>query len=345
MVVLFLKLNIVPESIRAKLRRVDWIGSVLFVGSTTSFLIPLTWGGVMYPWNHWRTLVPLLIGVVGIVAFGFYEKYVAVEPTFRLSVFGNRTAILGFFETLLHGILVWTLLYYQPLYYLAVKEYSPIISGVALFPATFTVAPMSVITGIAITKTNAYRWTIWTGWLLATLGLGLTILMDVGTSIPAWIFINIVPGIGLGILFPSLQFQIQAASSNKDMAFAVGTFTFFRTFGQAVGVAIGGTIFQNQMIQKLQAFPRYAEQASELAKDAAALVEIIRATPAGPDKLDLQTAYTDSIRTIYIVLTALAGVGLACCFFIKAYDINVALETDHGLVEKPKDAESSVERQ
>lgn len=40
-----------------KLRRVDWIGSVLFIGSTTSFLIPVTWGGVSYAWDSWRTLV------------------------------------------------------------------------------------------------------------------------------------------------------------------------------------------------------------------------------------------------------------------------------------------------
>jgi hypothetical protein len=127
MVLLFLKLNVLPESVAAKLRRVDWLGSVLFVGSATSFLIPLTWGGVQYPWTSWRTLVPLVIGAVGLISFGFYEKYVAVEPMIRLSVFRNRTAVLGYFGTLMHGIIVWTILYYQPLYYLAVKECKSII--------------------------------------------------------------------------------------------------------------------------------------------------------------------------------------------------------------------------
>ncbi|ETN37020.1 uncharacterized protein HMPREF1541_08008 [Cyphellophora europaea CBS 101466] len=334
MVVLFLRLNIVPESIVAKLRRVDWIGSFLFVASTTSFLIPLTWGGIMYSWSHWRTLIPLIVGAVGLMAFAVYEKYCAVEPMIRLSVFRNRTAILGYFGTFLHGIIVWTMLYYQPLYYLAVKEYSPVISGVALFPATFTVAPMSVLAGILITKTGSYRQIIWIGWVVSTLGMGLTILLEVDTSIPAWIFINIVPGIGFGLLFPALQFQVQAASTNEDMGFAVGLFVFFRTFGQAIGVAIGGGIFQNTMIRKLEAFPRYAAQAPELAKDAAALVQVIRATPTGTDKLDLQMAYTQSIRVVYIVLTAFCAVGLACSLVIKAYDIDIPLDTQHALVEK-----------
>ena len=44
LVILFLKLNFLPASLASKLRRVDWVGTVVFVGSTTSVLIPLTWG-------------------------------------------------------------------------------------------------------------------------------------------------------------------------------------------------------------------------------------------------------------------------------------------------------------
>ena len=52
-----LKLAFKHTELSEKLRRVDWIGSVLFIGSTTSFLIPVTWGGVSYAWDSWRTLV------------------------------------------------------------------------------------------------------------------------------------------------------------------------------------------------------------------------------------------------------------------------------------------------
>jgi MFS family permease len=343
MVPLFLRLNVIPQSIAAKLRRVDWIGTVLFVGSMASLLIPLTWGGVMYSWSSWRTLVPLLIGAAGLIGFCFFEAYVAPEPLLRLSVFGNRTANIAYMTTTLHGMILWCLLYYQPLYFEAVKQYSPVISGVALFPATFTVAPMAIVTGLLITKFAAYRWAIWLGWTVTTLGIGLLVLLDVGTTIPQWIFIDLVSGIGLGILFPALQFELQAASSSKDMAFAVAMFVFFRSFGQALGVAIGGVIFQNQMIKKLQAYPAYASRASELAKDAAALVEIIKNTAAGQGKLQLMTAYTDSLRTVYIVMAALAGLCLFASLFIKGYDLNVGLETDQGLIKSEKVKELKVE--
>lgn len=334
MVPLFLRLNVIPQSIAAKLRRVDWIGSVIFVGSMTSFLIPLTWGGVMYSWSSWRTLVPLLVGAVGLIGFCFYERYVAPEPLLRLSVFGNRTINIGYFTTTLHGMILWCILYYQPLYFEAVQGYSPVVSGVALFPATFTVAPLAMVTGFMVTKFGAYRWSIWTGWGLSTLGLGLLTLLKTDTKIQQWIFIDLISGMGLGVLFPGLQFQVQAASTNKDMAFTVAMFVFFRSFGQALGVAIGGVIFQNEMVSNLKKYPAYAAQASELAKDAAALVEIIKNTTSSVGKLQLRTAYTDSLRTVYIVLAALAGVSLVLSLVIKGYDLNVGLETDQGLIAK-----------
>jgi MFS family permease len=42
MIVLFLKLNYKTSSFVAKLKRVDWIGSIVFVGATTGFLIPVS---------------------------------------------------------------------------------------------------------------------------------------------------------------------------------------------------------------------------------------------------------------------------------------------------------------
>jgi len=231
----------------------------------------------------------------------------------------------------------------MPLYYEAVQGYSPIIAGVALFPDTFTVAPLAVVTGISITVTGHYRWAVWSGWAITVLGVGLATLLKVDTSIPAWIFLTMVSGIGLGILFPSMQFSLQAATTNKDMGFAVAMFSFFRTFGQAIGVAIGGVIFQNQMEKKLRAYPQFASRANELAKDAAALVQIIKETPEGQDKLDLRTAYIDSVRVIFIVLCALASVALVSSFFIKSYDLNRALETEQGFKEEKKSKENGAE--
>ncbi|KAI4143188.1 MAG: hypothetical protein L6R39_004666 [Caloplaca ligustica] len=265
-----------------------------------------------------------------------YEEVVAAEPLIRPAIFKNRTSAVSYLSTIVHGMILWSLLYYLPLYYEAVKGFSPIISGVALFPQTFTVAPACVVVGILITVTGRYRWAIWSGWVLTVVGTGLLYLLDVHISTVGWIFLNLVGGLGMGMLFPSMAFAIQASQKNEDLAFAVAMFSFFRAFGQALGVAVGGTVFQNQMRTKLLAYPALASKADEYSKDASSLVQIIRAMKSGAVKEDLQHAYADSLKVVWLTMCGLAGVGLIASLWTKGLDMNKPLETEHGFIEAKK---------
>lgn len=339
----FLRLHFRATKLREKMRRVDWVGSVLFVGSSTSFLIPITWGGVSYSWSSWRTLVPLLLGTAGLIAFVPYEAFVAKEPLIRLQIFSQRTATLAFFQTFFHGMILWCLLYYEPLYFEAVKDQSPIQAGLSLFPQTFTVAPVAVITGFIITKTGRYRWAIRAGWCLTTLGMGILYLMDVHTPTVQWVFMNLVCGLGMGLLFSSTAYAAQAAQRNEDTAFAVSMFSFFRCFGQAVGVAVGGTIFQNQIRRELQAYPQLAPLAEQYSSDAASLVQVIRAMEGEEleQRAQLVQAYADALKIVWVTMCGLAGLALISSFFVKGLDINVPLETEQGFKEKKREAEGN----
>ncbi|OJD12889.1 hypothetical protein AJ78_06585 [Emergomyces pasteurianus Ep9510] len=333
-IILFLKLNFVPASLMEKLRRVDYVGSVLFVGSTASFLIPVTWGGVMYEWDSWRTLVPLIIGIVGLIVTMIYEYKFAEDPIIPITIFATRTAIVSYLETVLHGLVLWCGLYYLPLYFEAVKEYSPIISGISLFPMTFTVAPVAAVAGILVTKTGHWRWAVWLGFVLATLGMGLFAVVDVDTSIAAWIFLMLPAGIGLGLLFPALGFAIQASARPGHMAIAVAMFSFFRAFGQAIGVAVGGVIFQNEMRKNLLGYPEFAATAATLSKDAAGLVQVVLAMDDGPEKQHLKEAYTDSLRIVWAVCCALIGLAGLLSLLTESYSLTMEIDSNQTIREK-----------
>lgn len=111
----------------------------------------------MYTWSSWRTLVPLLFGLLGLIGFLIYSIFLSSEPLIRRSLFNTSTAITAYFGTFVHGIIVWSVLYYMPLYYEVAKNYDAITSGIAVFPITFTTAPAAVIIGLVITKTGRYR--------------------------------------------------------------------------------------------------------------------------------------------------------------------------------------------
>lgn len=344
LITIFLKLNQKHGSFLTKLREIDWIGIVLFLASTTGFLIPVTWGGVQYPWNSWRTLVPMIVCAFGIGAFVMHQELFAPNPLIRTSVFKTTSAAALYVSTVIHGIILWGILYYMPLYFEAVKGMGPIMAGVSMFPWTFTVAPASVATGIAIAATGKYLWANRLGWFLATLGFGLLIMLKPDTSTVAWIFLNLVGGVGTGILFPAMALAVQACATAKDQAYAANMFSFFRAFGQTLGVAIGGVIFQNQMKKKMLAFPLLADMAGEYSKDAAGLVQILKAMPAGEMKDQLRESYTDALKYIWIVMTVFAGVALLLTFFVEAFDMNGALETEMGFQHDEKTSDPEKEQ-
>ncbi|KAI9045890.1 MFS general substrate transporter [Aspergillus affinis] len=328
-IVFFFRLPKPPGSLRQKLLRIDYLGTILFVGSISSFLIPLSWGGIMYSWSSWRTLVPLILGAVGLLIFIIYEIYIPREPMIPHSVFTNRSAVIAFIASSLQGLILWSALYYMPLYYEAVKEFDPILTGVALFPQTFTVAPSAIFCGVIITVTGRYRWGLWVGWLLSTIGLGIQCLLKPGTSTAGWIFLNITPGLGLGILTAAIVCTVQASSTNRNLTVAVAMVVFFRAFGQAIGIAVGGVIFQNRMKDNLLGYPELAPHALEYSRDAAALVTVVKgmgdAGAEGLRKKELKEAYTDSLRVILGFMCAVSGIGLVMSMWVEKYDLNRAL--------------------
>lgn len=153
-VMVFLHLERSKESLRQKLNRIDYVGSVLFVASTTSFLIPLTWGGIMYEWSSWHTLVPLLLGIAGLVLFCIYEAFFANVFLLPLEILRSPTTSICYFITFIHGAILWSIVYYIAIYFMGVLQYSPVISGVAGLPQTLTVVPSAMVVGFVVAKTG-----------------------------------------------------------------------------------------------------------------------------------------------------------------------------------------------
>ncbi|KAL3492338.1 major facilitator superfamily domain-containing protein [Aspergillus germanicus] len=296
LVLFFFRLEKPPDSLRTKLSKIDYIGTPLFIGSISSFLIPLTWGGPDY--------VDFILWSIK-----------ASNPMNPHYVFKNRSAAIAFATSSLQGLILWGALYYLPLYYQATHEFGPILTGVALFPKTFTVAPAAIICGVIVTITGRYRWGLWFGWSLSILGLGLLCLLNTRTKTVQWIFLNLPSGLGLGLLTAAIVCTVQASATNQNLTVAVAMVVFFRAFGQAIGIAVGGVIFQNRMRRELASYPAWASRATELSHDAAAL------------------RVCGFLRVFWGFLAGVAGVGLCLSVLVKKYDLNRTLVTEQGLRE------------
>lgn len=86
--------------------RIDYPGIVLFVGSIASILIGLTWGGSTYPWSSGQVLGSLIVGCVGLVAFGLYEAFFTREGIFHHGMFESRNFPILLFVCVIDGMLL-----------------------------------------------------------------------------------------------------------------------------------------------------------------------------------------------------------------------------------------------
>lgn len=165
------------------------------------------------------------------------------------------------------------------------------------------------------------------------------ILFDVDTSTACWVVVTLIMGCGTGMLATGLMFAIQAATHPVDQAYAVSLFTFFRAAGQCIGVAVGGTIFQNSIKYRIGLHPSIAEYAGEWSKDATALVERLKIMPDGEGKEDLVQSYADALKSVWILACALSGVGLLCSLWTQHFSLDMVLDTDQGF-ENREDAKN-----
>jgi len=92
---------------------------------------------------------------------------------------------------------------------------------------------------------------MWSGWVLVVVSCGLLVLFDQNTKTVVWAVILAIFGIGHGMLLTSVNVGIQAISHVEDAGRAAAMYAFMRTLGMSLGVAIGGTVFQNLMSAKL----------------------------------------------------------------------------------------------
>lgn len=139
----------------------------------------------------------------------------------------------------------WTLLYYTPIFVLAVKNYAPAIAGSILIPTNLGFGAGGVIVGwLHVRRHGAF-------WLpsiisLALFGITLFALSLVGTTTaPAWSFILIVFLNGLatgGSLNYTLAHLLHLTRPGEHFI-STSLLNTFRGFGGSFGTAIGGGVF------------------------------------------------------------------------------------------------------
>lgn len=327
----FLKLRPLDSSLQTKVNRLDWVGMSLFAVGCIVFVLPLSWADALFPWKSVETILPLLLGAIILVVFAFYEAK-PEAPVFPHQIFRSRTAAVTLCGAFLHGMALYSLLQYVPLFYQAVILDGRIQSALTLLPTSITsvVAAMVAVIGVGGAG-GGYRPRIWIGWFLTVLGIGLLVILDPYSSKAMTFGLPILWGAGIGALLRSLHLPMQASvPSADDTGHAIAIMLTFRCLGGLVGLAICSTIFNSVFAPAITAVRNLPPELAVLRNppDAIAFIPMLRDVHLPADVIaPVLHAYLVAMRAIFYAMLGFSGLGFAISFFTEELTLQ---KTDRG---------------
>lgn len=306
-----------PLTIKQKLAKVDWLGSLTLVVAVSSILIGFSLKATEdLEWSDMLVWGPLALGVLGFASFGFVEAKVSPEPVLPMQLLLSRTPLAVALTNFFGSIVSFSMLYNVPLYFMAVRLQTASQAGLHLLPNSFALSIGSVGAGWIMRHTGKY-------WRLVVASTALSLFASI--RVASWdqdktsefeLWFDIAPnGLGFASTLTSTLIAIIACVSRDDMAIATGITYLFRTTGQVLGVSLSGTLFQAILMKQLrERMPGPdASNVIELIRRNAGLVRSLKAS----QRQAAVDSFAIALRTVFICQAALAFIGMICALPIE----------------------------
>ncbi|KAF9919256.1 hypothetical protein FBU30_011090 [Linnemannia zychae] len=253
-VVFFLRLPFQRPKLKEQLARIDYFGTFFIIVAVICLLLPITWGGTTYPWDSAQVISLFCVAIV-LFAVLIWVEYKAVEPIIPPRLFKNATVTLIFTVNFLTGMSFIGVIFYMPIYFQVVKGVSATASGLHLLPMVLGLVFASIISGALLAKVGDYRYFVWLGTILMSIGCGLCILFDRDSNMGPQIGYLLIVGAGIGLILQTCMLAAQAAVEKEDMAIVTALCGFMNSIGGGIGIAMCTALFNNHILDRFLEFP------------------------------------------------------------------------------------------
>ncbi|UUY47655.1 MFS transporter [Streptomyces yangpuensis] len=237
--------------VRSSKHTIDYLGTFLIACVATCLVLVASLGAT-WGWGSARIVGVAVLGILLLAGFLLVERK-AAEPVLPLKLFRIRTFTLCSAISFVVGFAMFGAMVYLPTFLQIVQGVSPTMSGVHMLPMVIGMLISSTASGQIVSRTG--RWKVFPLAGTAVTALGLLLLHQLHRTSSTWEMsvYFFVFGAGLGLVMQVLVLVVQNAVSYADLGVATSGATFFRSIGASFGVAIFGTVFTNQLDDKLSA--------------------------------------------------------------------------------------------
>ncbi|GAA5952814.1 hypothetical protein JCM8115_002357 [Rhodotorula mucilaginosa] len=341
--IFFMQLKGPEDNMREKLKKMDWLGNLIFIPSISVLILGLVWGGADYPWRSAHVIATIVCGAAGLVLWVVVEKRYVANPTVPFEAMMKKTCVIGLLTTGLHGIVAMAVLYCWPAYFQSAKAESVIRSSIDYLPVALLISPFAMGTGISVNILGTYKAQNIIGWVIITVGVGLLALTKETTSTVGWVLIPMIVAIGIGIDYAAPVYPVLAPLPPSIAGQALAFQMLVRTFGNVLGISVGLTAMTNMLGQKL---PReYLDMVPNGVTGAYASIPMIPDLEE-PLKLEVRRAFAQSLRVVWLVMIPIAGIGLLLSCFMESLPLTTETDETFGMKRQvASDAERDQEKQ
>ena len=241
-----------PGHVSLRKHAIDYLGSTLLVAAAVPLLLGLSWGGNTYPWMSWQIVGMFGFSLVMWVSF-FVREMGAAEPVINPRLFQNSIFTVSAAAAALQSAAMFGAIMFLPLFVQGVLGKSATNSGIILMPMMLGAIATSIGAGQILAKTGRYKVIVIIGFILAAIGAGLLSRMGVGTTWPTLTRNMVVMGLGLGVAMSAFTVIVQNQYPSHRLGEVTAGLQFFRSIGSTVGLAVFGTILNNQFAASMKA--------------------------------------------------------------------------------------------
>lgn len=169
-------------SLFEKLSQMDPVGVVLALGAIVSYRLAMHYGGEQYPWNSSR-IIRLLVGTFALFgAFAFWEWCQGDRAMVPFRLARQRVYFVGSIFSFFYSGAFYLVIYCLPIYFQAIDNISPQMSGVRNLPFVIAVTIAMVASGSYISFSGIVAPVIAFGTALPVICTGLLYSLNIGTS-------------------------------------------------------------------------------------------------------------------------------------------------------------------
>ncbi|PSN68221.1 MFS general substrate transporter, partial [Corynespora cassiicola Philippines] len=239
------------ETLREKIMHFDPIGTALFLPCIVCALLALQWGGNLYPWSEARIIALLVLFGVLLISFVGVQFWMGEDATVPVRIAKQRSIWGSAFFSMCVGAAFFTMVYYLPLWFQAIRNATATSSGINTLPMMISTTVGNIVGGVYVTITGYYTPMMYILPPMASVGAGLMTTWTVNVSTGRWIGYQVLLGLGVGLGMQQSMVAAQATLPLADTAIGTSLMMFCQMFGGSIFVSVAGNLFTNKLLEGL----------------------------------------------------------------------------------------------